>query len=59
MPVSTRSVAILSDLALMLDLARSMARDLPDSDDPGQVELLEALALAHLCAERLRIERTR
>ncbi|MBT9446207.1 MAG: hypothetical protein IV086_10950 [Hyphomonadaceae bacterium] len=42
----------------MLDLARSMARDLPDSDDPGQTELFEALAIAQLCAERLLIERT-
>jgi hypothetical protein len=53
------SVAILADLAVMLDLARDLARDLPASDDPSQTELLEALALAHLCAERLRIERTR
>lgn len=62
MPAAKRSVAILSDLALMLDLARGLARDLQKpkdgSDDPGQAELLEALALAQLCAERLLIERT-
>ena len=46
-------------LAIMLDLARDLARELPHSDDPSQAELLEALALAHLCAQRLLIERTR
>lgn len=48
-------VAIIADL---LDLACAMARDLPATRDPSQAELLEALALAQLCAQRLLIERT-
>lgn len=56
-----RDAAILADLAVLLDFARAKARDLAKpkdgSDDPGQAELLEALALAQLCALRLGIER--
>lgn len=58
MPTAKRDAAIFDDLALMLDLARGLARELPASDDPGQAELIEALSLAHLCALRLHIERS-
>ncbi|MGE3251373.1 MAG: hypothetical protein AB7J28_09835 [Hyphomonadaceae bacterium] len=59
MPAASKDTADVAIIADLLDLAHTMARDLPATRDPSQAELLEALALALLCAQRLYIERTR
>ena len=38
---------------------REIARGLPHADDPNHLELLQTLALSHLCAQRLAAERQR